>query len=358
MEQNKEKMKIAVIGCGKISDIYFKNIQTRFTNLEVVSCCAAHLENAQKAAEKYGVKACTYDEILEDPSVEMVLILTPAPTHYELIKRGIIAGKHVYTEKPLTLKLEDAKQLAELARQHTVYLGAAPETFLGAAVQTAKKAIDDGMIGKVTSFHICANRDYNVLCSLFGFLRQPGGGICFDYSVYHLTALLHLLGPVDHVFAQLQNYKPVRRNVLPNTPEYGQEFESPGESVAAAVLQLQSGVIGTFMMNAESNMWDVSDFRIYGEKGVLILPDMNFFGGDVRLIPNTTKMDVRETILEPVSELTEDSRGIGPSQMAEAVREGRKCSTDSSLAIHILDIVNQMVASSEQGIVKKIETSI
>lgn len=358
MEEYKEKMKIAVVGCGKISGIYFKNIQTRFTNLEIVACCAAHLENAQRAAEKYGVCACTYDEILADPAIEMVLILTPAPTHFELIEKGILAGKHVYTEKPLTLKLEDAKYLAELAEQHGVYLGAAPETFLGAAVQTAKKAIQDGLIGNVTSFHICANRNYDILCSLYSFLRQPGGGVCFDYSVYHLTALLDLLGPVDNVFARLKNYKPVRKNVVPSTPDYGIVYESPGESIAAAVLQLESGVTGTFMMNAESNMWDISDFRIYGEKGVLLLPDMNFFGGDVRFIPSTTKLEIKETVLEPVSDLTDDSRGIGPSEMADAIMEGRKCSTDKSLAIHVLDIVNQMVASSEQGVIKKVVTSI
>lgn len=358
MEKHGRKMKAALVGCGQISEVYFNNIQKRFTNLEITACCAAHFESAQKAAAKYGIHACTYDEILEDPSIEIVLILTPAPTHYELVKKGILAGKHVYTEKTLALEVKDAKHLAELAEKHNVYLSAAPETFLGAAVQTAKKAIEDGRIGKVTSFHICANRDYDILSSLYSFLREPGGGICFDYGVYHLTALVELLGPVDNVFARWQNYKPVRKHSVPGMPGYGGMFDSQGESIAAAVLQMENGVTGTFMMNAESNMWDIIDFRIYGEEGVLILPDMNSFGGDVRLIPNTTRTAGEEIVLEPVSDLTGNCRGIGPSQMAEAIAAGTKSRVDSSLAIHVLDIVNQIITSGVQSVVKKIETSI
>ena len=93
-----KKMKVAVVGCGAISDIYLTNMIERFDNLEVVACCAAHFEHAQKKAQKYGIKACTYEEILSDDAIEMVVILTPAPTHEELIRRAIEAGKHVYTD--------------------------------------------------------------------------------------------------------------------------------------------------------------------------------------------------------------------------------------------------------------------
>ena len=72
-----KKMKVAVVGCGAISDIYLTNMIERFDNLEVVACCAAHFEHAQKKAQKYGIKACTYEEILSDNAIEMVVILTP-----------------------------------------------------------------------------------------------------------------------------------------------------------------------------------------------------------------------------------------------------------------------------------------
>lgn len=137
-------IRMAVVGCGAISDIYFENMIRKYTNLEIVACCANHIESAERKAKKYGIGACTYEEILGDPSIEMVVILTPAPTHYELCRQALQAGKHVFTEKPMTTTLEDAQELLRLADEKGLYLGAAPETFLGSGVQTAKKAIDEG----------------------------------------------------------------------------------------------------------------------------------------------------------------------------------------------------------------------
>lgn len=169
---------------GAISDIYLTNMIHNFENLEVAACCAGHLEHAKKKAEQYGIKGCTYEEILADPSIEMVVILTPAPTHEGLIRQALEAGKHVYTEKTMTLAPETAAKLIELAEEKHLYLGSAPDTFLGSALQTARKAIDDGLIGEVTSFEACANRDLDLLASIFRFLRMPGGGICYDFGVY------------------------------------------------------------------------------------------------------------------------------------------------------------------------------
>ena len=169
-----KKMRVGVVGCGAISDIYLTNMIHNFENLEVAACCAGHLEHAKKKAEQYGIKGCTYEEILADPSIEMVVILTPAPTHEGLIRQALEAGKHVYTEKTMTLAPETAAKLIELAEEKHLYLGSAPDTFLGSALQTARKAIDDGLIGEVTSFEACANRDLDLLASIFRFLADAG----------------------------------------------------------------------------------------------------------------------------------------------------------------------------------------
>ena len=217
-----KKMRVGVVGCGAISDIYLTNMIHNFENLEVAACCAGHLEHAKKKAEQYGIKGCTYEEILADPSIEMVVILTPAPTHEGLIRQALEAGKHVYTEKTMTLAPETAAKLIELAEEKHLYLGSAPDTFLGSALQTARKAIDDGLIGEVTSFEACANRDLDLLASIFRFLRMPGGGICYDFGVYYLTAIVSLFGPVDRVVSSVRNLAPKRVNVVPDSPEYGQ----------------------------------------------------------------------------------------------------------------------------------------
>ena len=129
-----KKMKVAVVGCGAISDIYLTNMIERFDNLEVVACCAAHFEHAQKKAQKYGIKACTYEEILSDDAIEMVVILTPAPTHEELIRRAIEAGKHVYTEKTMTLSHHTAEKLVSEAQKKRIAYQIGARYFFGSSI--------------------------------------------------------------------------------------------------------------------------------------------------------------------------------------------------------------------------------
>lgn len=356
---SEKAMKTAVVGCGAISDIYLTNMIHKHNNLEVVSCCARHLENARKKAEQYGIRACTYEEILADAAIEMAVILTPAPTHYELIKQALLAEKHVYTEKTMTLTVAEAEELIALADERGLYLGSAPDTFLGAGLQTARKAIDDGLIGEVTGFQIYANRNIDILASIFSFLRMPGGGVGADYGVYYLTALVSLLGPVGQVCALYANPRETRTNVFPQSPEFGKEFTYPNESQISALLQMKSGVTGTFSVNGESMLKDLAVFSIYGTKGVLQLGDANAFGGDVRLTACEPENPFEENvvILEPVSAFSENSRGIGPAEMAAAIREGRRHRTDKRLACHVLDVICRMEESSRQKRFVNVESS-
>ena len=326
--RRQEPVRVGVVGCGSISDIYLSNMINRFACLEVLGCAARHFENAEKKAARYGIRAYTYEEMLQDERIEMIVVLTPAPTHFSLIEKALLAGKHVFTEKTMTVEPEDAKKLLKLAEEKQLYLGCAPDTFLGAAIQTAKAAVDEGIIGDVTSFQISANRNLDMLASIFHFLRMPGGGICYDYGVYYLTALVGILGP-----------------------EYGQEYSYANESQVFAVLELESGVNGCFSLNGDSIMEDLAMFVIYGTKGVLKLPDPNQFGGDVILIPNEMQKAAKETkkVLPPCNPYAENMRGVGPAEMAQAIRRGRPARAGMELAYHVLDIISQMMVSSENG---------
>lgn len=354
-----KKMRVGVVGCGAISDIYLTNMIHNFENLEVAACCAGHLEHAKKKAEQYGIKGCTYEEILADPSIEMVVILTPAPTHEGLIRQALEAGKHVYTEKTMTLAPETAAKLIELAEEKHLYLGSAPDTFLGSALQTARKAIDDGLIGEVTSFEACANRDLDLLASIFRFLRMPGGGICYDFGVYYLTAIVSLFGSVDRVVASVRNLAPKRVNVVPDSPEYGQEFDYSNESQAFTILEMKNGVTGTFCVNGDSTINDQAVFTIYGKKGILKLVDPNNFGGDIVYIPGVkdwTQQAVPE-VLDYGFAYSENSRGLGPSEMAEAIAEGRLNRANAKMAYHVLDTIDQIMKSAETGAFEKVPST-
>jgi predicted dehydrogenase len=263
----------------------------------------------------------------------------------------------VYTEKSLTDCLENAEELVKLADAKQLYLGAAPETFLGACFQTAGQAIKDGLIGEVTSFNIYANRDINVLASRSLFLRLPGGGIAFDYGVYYLTALVSLLGPVESVFALKNNRERIRTNIFPESPEYGKQYEYDNETQITAVIRMENSVAGTFGIDGESNQSDMGFFQIYGTKGVLRLGDANCFGEPVLFIPNDAGSGDEGRVLTPVSELVQNCRGIGPAEMAWAIRNGKKCRTAKEMPYHILDIVFQMMKSSETGRMERVSST-
>lgn len=349
-----KKMKTAVVGCGSISGIYLHNMIHNFRNLEVTACCARHMESAQKRGEEFGIRACTYEEILKDPQIELVVILTPAPAHYELILQALQAGKHVYTEKTMTLDYKSARELAELASQKGLYLGAAPDTFLGSSLQTAKRAIDQGLIGEVTSFTANANRNLDILAGAHQFLRMPGGGILYDYGVYYLTALVSLLGPVKTVSAAIKNRKPVRINAYEQSPDYGKEFAYPNESQVMAVLELENGVSGTFSLNGDSVAGDLSVFYIYGTKGILKLSDPNQFGGTVELFKGGSQP---AEILNYDLPYSENSRGVGVSEMAAAALSRKKNRACKEMACHVLDVMEQMMKSSGTGRTCEVDSS-
>lgn len=259
---NEKPMKTAVVGCGAISDIYLTNMINRFDILEVAACCARNPEHAARKAQQYGIKASTYEEILADESIELIVNLTPAPAHYEIIKKALEAGKHVYTEKSMTVSLEEAAELVRLSEEKGLYLGSAPDTFLGSSFQTARKAIDDGLIGEITSCTVAANRDLNFLCSISSFLLMPGGGICYDYGVYYLTALVSILGSVRRACGIVRNPYPLRTNCNPSSPDFGKEMIHKNESQVSAVLDFADGFTGTFQLNGDSIIFDQAGITI------------------------------------------------------------------------------------------------
>ena len=344
---------IAVIGCGVISQIYLQNLSTMFPNIKVKCCCALHMESAQKRAAQFGISAATTEEILADPEIDMVVILTPPATHYGIIKQALLAGKHVYTEKVLSLSVAEAKELCDLANEKGLYLGSAPDTFMGAAWQKCKEIVDAGTLGKVTGFDVYVSRNMDYIACAYPIVRLPGGGVLYDFGVYHLTALVYLLGRVKEVCAVVENNKPVRIGTVEGTPDFGKEFAFNNEAQVTAMLRMESGAIGTFTINGETvdDDGELLQFRFYGEKGVMALPNPNFFGGPVRVIHAGTNWEEVPNDL-PYSE---NSRGIGPAEMAQAIEEGRANMANKERALHVLSVMEAMMESTKTGRFVKVQ---
>lgn len=359
-----QPLRVGVVGSGLISRIYLENMTRRFQILEVGSVCSAHIENARRRAGEFGLPAMTLEDMLSDKSIDMVVNLTPTPAHEGIIRQALEAGKHVYTEKTMTTGHESARALADLAAKKGLWLGSAPDTFLGAALQTARRAIDDGLIGDVTSFAFAANRDNNYLRSFYRFLNLPFGGVAYDYAVYYLTALCSLLGPVARVAAAVRAPYPTHTDIDPKSQTYGQPIDTPNESEISAVLTLKSGVSGTAHVNADSVIEDMHFFAIYGTRGILYLPDPNGFGGEVRLQPNWAYDEppaparvVRSEASPSGFGYEDNSRGVGPAELAWSVRANRPARASADMACHVLEVIDAIIESGNRNAFVDIQSS-
>ncbi len=192
------KVKTALIGCGMISDTYLENCCRVFNILDVVGCSDIKPERSAAQAGKYGIRQMTNEEILADPSIELVINTTYPVSHYAVSKAALLAGKHVYSEKMIAATLAEALELEQLARERQLLIGCAPDTFMGAGLQTARKILDAGLIGTPVAAQAILVRGYHHERMRTDpekrFAFCPGGGIVFDVGCYYLTGLVNLLG--------------------------------------------------------------------------------------------------------------------------------------------------------------------
>ncbi len=187
--------------------------------------------------------------------------------------------------------------------------------------------------------------------SLFSFLREPGAGVLFDYAVYHITALVSLLGPVSRVGGLSRNPHKIYENVVLDSHEYGEKIINVNESRVSAVVMLQNGISGTAHFDNNSIMADQSYFAVYGTKGILYLTDPNTFGGNVRLLTNPiSPLEKAETsTLWNFLKYSENERGIGPSDLVEAFETRRKPRASKEMAYHVLEVLDSMRKGGEIG---------
>lgn len=348
-----EPVHIGIIGAGMISRTYLDSLTTKFDILKVDAIADRSGERAAKLAEEYGIRAVTVDQILDDETIEIILNLTPPGAHGEVIEKILNAGKHAYTEKCFALNTEIASRLCKLADEKGLFLGCAPDTFFSGWAQSARHLIDEGVLGTITSFTMMGNRDNERLLSAMDYLNRPGGGIILDYSVYYLTNLINLLGPVRRVSANIKAPYPTHVNQFELSPHFGETFASPNESQFYSILELESGITGTVSINADSVFFDQTYYAIYGNKGIMYLGCPDWFTGQIYIYENTYDFSQAETPKRirqsnPYG-FNQDSRGVGVADMAWAIREGRGVRASKERALHVMDIQECMVKSHENN---------
>lgn len=349
-------VRVGLIGCGNIAETYLSNAKLFADRFVIAAVADIDPDAAQAAGTRHGLPAVSPEELIADPSIEAILNLTVPSAHVPVALAAVQTGKHVYLEKPLGTSVAEAKGLLARAGDMRVLVGAAPDTFLGAAHQTALKLIKDGAIGDIVGGSAAImDRGMEDWHPNPGFFFAKGGGPVLDMGPYYLTSLVSLLGPVHRVTALSSTGLKSRH--VGQGPNAGKAIAIEVPTTVNAVLRFGNEIDVTFTAS-----WDVwshrrSHIEIYGTEGTLVLPDPNWFGGTVELSrrggPFQPIVDENAPYGRPNRRLGDgtvvaDYRGLGLAEMAHAIRAGTSFRADGSLALQVLSMMEAITKPGEQ----------
>jgi predicted dehydrogenase len=347
---------IGIIGCGNISTTYLR-LAPLFKGLQVRAVADLNMDAATVRAAEYGVAAQSVDGLLSNPDIDVVINLTIPDAHFGVSKRILEAGKHVYSEKPLTLSLQDGLALRDLARAKGLSVGCAPDTFLGGAHQQARALLDEGRIGAVTAGGAAVmNHGMEGWHPNPDFFFLPGGGPMLDLGPYYIANLVNLLGPVRRVGALTSSASNTR--TIGSDARKGEVIPVKTPTNIHALLEFATGATVTL-----STSWDVwshkrAHMEIYGTEGTLYLPDPNFFGGTVEVAGTDGEVHSVAPWDHPFGRPNQDHpkhgalanyRTAGLADMAQAVLQGRDARCAIDRALHGVEVMTACLLSGETG---------
>ena len=361
--------KIGLIGCGNIAETYFRS-QEYFNNIKFISCADIYEKASQKCAEENNIQAQTVEELLSNEDVDVVLNLTIPQSHYEIIKKTLLANKHSYSEKPLSISFNQGKELVELAKIRNLYLGNAQDTFLGGGGQLARKKIDDAEIGKIlTGNFIFAFPGVQTFHPNPESWYQKGGGPVIDMGPYFFTTLVNLLGPAKNVRARGKKFTNDREYKV--GPKKGKKFNVDILTSIMLDIEFCNETIIQGFLSFDVENHGRNHIELYGNKGSIIVPDPNMFGGPViiskELGSKWNEYSVEDKFLGKTNIVNSsirsneapkqaNYRGAGLAEMIYAIENNLEHRCNGELALHVLELIESTIKSAEIGIEVEIHT--
>ena len=342
---------VGVIGAGVISKAYLDNL-TAFPDLKVHVIADLFEDAAEARAKEYGIEEWGgVDKALNHPEVEIIVNLTIPAAHVEVATAAVNAGKHVWTEKPFSLDRDSGLGLLKTADAAGIRLGCAPDTFLGAGIQTALRLIQRGDIGTpltaMTTFQTPGPESWHPNPA---FLFQHGAGPLFDMGPYYLTTLVQAFGSIRKVAAVGSKAKDVR--VIGSGPKAGEEFTVEFPTHVSAMAQFESGASSHSVFSFESPLERMGFVEIAGTEATLSLPDPNNFDGDIKLWRAGDEDWTTIPATGPAN-----GRGMGVLDMARSLRAGVAHRATGDLAYHVLDTMVSISESVDSGTFVDVESS-
>lgn len=359
-----ETLGVGLIGCGNISRAYLQ-LGPRFDGFETRAVADIDPAAAETRAAEFGIRAMTVDELLNAAGIDVVVNLTIPAAHFEVSAAILESGKHVYSEKPLVLTLEEGAELRRRAENTGLRIGCAPDTFLGGAHQQIRALIDGEAIGKIVSgtAHVMGRGMEHWHPNPDFFFRR-GAGPVLDVGPYYITNLIQLLGPIVRVGSMSTSATPTR--TILSEPRKGEVIPVETPTTIHALLEFASGAIVTLGAS-----WDVQAHRhahleLYGTEGSIFAPDPNFFGGQAEIAGPDGALQPVDMWDHPLGRPNEhldtatpraNYRTAGLADMIAAIRENRAHRCALELALHTVDAMTAILRSGESGAFMELSTT-
>jgi predicted dehydrogenase len=371
-------MRVGIIGCGNISDIYVRNSKL-FNDVEIIACSDISPAAAERLAAKHSLRKMSVQALLDADDIEIILNLTLPTAHAEVSRAAVATGKHVYSEKPLATSLPDAIALNEEAEAKGLRLGCAPDTILGAGLQTAKALIDEGQAGQIiTGLAAVMSKGMEHWHPNPSVFYQKGAGPVLDLGPYYVAALTALLGPISQVRATGQ-FSPLERQYAEG-PRKGETFSVDTFTTLNAILTFSTGTNISFLASWDVWRHGVRPIELHGTLASIRVPDPDTFGGDVEVSANNVLRNIHDAtnaalvgaqgdwLIHKTDEKTfgginypagtpviANYRSLGLAEMANAILEGRPHRCSGRFALHALAVMLGIIESAESGDPVKID---
>ena len=347
-------MKVGVIGCGNIADTYFHSAKNFFNNFEIIACADLYPEASKRSAEKYNIKNLSVEELLLNSEIELIINLTIPDAHFEVSKSILNSGKHSYSEKPIAIEFADGKELLKIAKSKNLYVGSAPDTFLGAAIQKSKEIIEEGRIGDIVLGSISMGvAGHEIWHPNPDFYYKYGGGPILDMGPYYFSALVNLLGPVKSVYSQSRTVFSQRE--IGSGNRKGEKIDVDIPTTLLSQIEFNSGALIDSFFSFDVYKHNKSHIELYGTKGAINVPDPSYFGGEIKIC--TEKNSDWKTIKTDDMNLgrldanriggEKNYRGIGVSEMIDSIINNKENRCSGELSLHVLDIMQSIIKSAK-----------
>lgn len=343
--------RIAIVGCGHICHQYGTHIQTYPGVLEIAGATDLDLERAVDFCSKYGGNPYkNFEEILADPSVDIVVNLTIHHAHFDLNSRALKAGKHVFTEKPMALTYAQSKELCEIARQQQRLFVAAPTTYLGEGIQTTAKFLEQNKLGTLRLVYAEVN-----WAQIERWISNPAPyftvGPLLDVGVYAITALTYLLGPVKQVWG----YSTILKN--PRQDKNGNDFPVTAPDFTTGIMEFANGVTCRITTNyyvPSTGQIHLKGLEFHGDEGSFSVSDYHDFQAKCLYIPYRQSAIEVPLLREAQARM---DRAIGLADMARAIHENRQPIAQAEHAAHVVEVMEGLQKSSDESRYVKIEST-